>query len=108
MTTMKEQMQERMDQRPDAQTLAWWDSMLSEVASGYRGLTHAVNLVLAEIEDRDTAVKALRERVEVQADMLHRANVEIGKLQAEVTLLQESMEKAREAFAELKKKADSK
>ena len=104
MTTLHEKMQERMDQRPDAATLAWWDERYTEQAREIRGLIRACNLVLAEDEDRDAAVKKLHARVDIQGEELHEANAKIGKLQADVTLLKETVQKSRDAYAELKKK----
>lgn len=104
MTTLKEQMQERMDSRPDKHTLAWWNEQFTEVAKGYRGLTHAVNLVLHEIEDRDRTLKAMQTRADLQGEILEESLAAIGKLQAEVAELAETIEKARDAYSDLRKK----
>lgn len=104
MPTLKELMQERMDSRPDKHTLAWWQDQFEQVAKGYRGLTHACNRVLADNEDQfkniQTLVKAVT-RIDLD---LQEANAKIGQLQAELTELKETMDKAREAYAELNKK----
>lgn len=104
MTTLQEQIESRMDSRPDKHTLAWWHEQFTEVAKGYRGLTHAVNLALAEIEDRDASVKKLQANSVVHLALIEQAEAKIGKLQGEVTQLAEAMEKARGAYAELKQK----
>lgn len=97
-------MQARMDSRPDAETLAWIDSRFDQVVDGYRGLTHACNLVLARIEDRDAKEKAQEKRIESLEEKLHEVQVLIGKLQAEFT---KSIHKQRVAYSELKKQVDS-
>ncbi len=97
-------MQSRMDQRPDRYTLKWWEEQFANQAKATRGATHAMNLVLAEIEDLDSTVKDMKKQVDAHAQEIHVANVEIGKLQAEVTLLKETMDKSRDAYSELKKK----
>lgn len=102
--TIQEEMKARMESRPDKHTLAWWDDQFETVAKGYRGLTHAVNCVLAEVEDRDSQVKKLAALVESWTEELDAAKAAIGKLQAEVTTLKETVGKAREAYAELKKR----
>ena len=105
MTTLEQQVQERMDQRPDKHTLAWWDSRFDQIVDGYRGLTHATNLVLAQDEDRGVTIADLKKQVESLTQELHETKAAVGKLQADFT---ESMSKVRDAYAELKKKADSK
>lgn len=95
MTTLREQIQERMDSRPDKHTLAWWDEQFANQAKATRGAAHAVNLALAEIEDQSEVVKA-------QGKALREAQSAIGKLQAEVVHLKELLEKAREAYTDLK------
>ena len=102
--TLKEQMADRMAERPDAATLAWWRDQFAEQVKATRGLTHAAGLVIAETEDQNEALKDMNSRINVQAEALFEANVAIAKLQAEVTDLQESMAKAREVFSELKRK----
>jgi len=104
MPTIADQMQERMDSRPDKNTLAWWESQFTEVAKGYRGLTHAANLLLAEIEDRDDVVNKMHLRLEDQVKELQEAKAAIGKLQAEFV---EFCENSRKAYAELRTKIKS-
>lgn len=101
MPTISEQMKERMDSRPDEHTLAWWQEQFTEVAKGYRGLTHAVNLVLVEEEDRNAKVEELRKLVEAQAKEIQEAKAAIGKLQAEILKYRET---ARKAYSDLKQK----
>lgn len=97
MESMAEEFRKREDVKPDQWTLKWWDERFTNQAKATRGATHACNLVLAEIEDIDAAVKKLHARVDSQTEEIHEASVAIGKLQ-------EAMEKSREAYAELKKK----
>ena len=99
--TISEQMKERMDSRPDTHTLAWWNEQFTEVAKGYRGLTHAVNLVLVEEEELNAKMEGLRKLVETQAKKLQEAESAIGRMQVE---LAEFREKSRKAYSELREK----
>ena len=99
MTTIQEQMEERLASRPDKETLAYLDSRFDECVDGYRGLTHACNRLLAQMADQDAAVKKLEVLVKAQAQDIHAASVAIGKLQ-------DSVQKARDAYAELRKKVE--
>ena len=103
MTTMNEQMQDRMQERPDAATLAWWREQFFDQAKATRGAIHAMNRTHAEIEDQNATVARMGEYLEKLTKRVADAEATIGKLQAEVTLLKESMEKAREAYSELRK-----
>ncbi len=107
MTTIEDKMQERMDQRPDQHTYAWWQDQFEQVVRGYRGLTHACNVVLARIEDRDAAAKELREELRVQGNALREAKVAIGELQAEMTKTSAALVGSREAYRELRDKVNS-
>jgi uncharacterized protein YukE len=103
MTTMNDLMKEHMADRPDAHTLAWWREMFAEQAKATRGVNHAVHLVLAEIEDQTALVKSLQGQVKSLSEGLHEAQAAIGRLQAETTELQGLMQKAREAYAAMRK-----
>jgi chromosome segregation ATPase len=103
MTTLQEQMKQRMAERPDATTLAWIDDRFEQVNKGYRGLTHACNVLIAEVEDHTDFVKSLQGQVNSLAEGLHEAQAAIGLLQAEVVELQGLMQKAREAYAAMRK-----
>lgn len=100
MKSMAEEFKKREDMKPDQWTLAWWRNQFEEVAKGYRGATHAMNLVLARLEDRDAEVKELQTQLRYYAEGFHEVKVAIGKLE-------ESMEKSREAYSELKKQVAS-
>jgi peptidoglycan hydrolase CwlO-like protein len=104
MSSMNEEMRQRMAERPDRQTLAWWDDRFNEQAKATRGVNHAVHLVLAEVEDQTALVKKLEAQLKAVAEVVREAQAAIGRLQAEVTELQVSMQKAREVFAQMKEK----
>ena len=104
MSTLKEQMQARLDARPDKETLAYLDSRFDQVVDGYRGLTHAANLVLAEVEDRAATINDLKSQIDAQAAEIHDLRVSLGELQSEDT---ETFGKMREAFSALQKRVDA-
>jgi methyl-accepting chemotaxis protein len=74
----------------------------NDVARGYRGIAHSVNLSNASGKDCCEAVSELRTR----CDKLERERDEsfaaIGQLQEQVATLKEAMEACRKAYAELK------
>ena len=84
-----------MDQRPDMNTLAWWNSRFAEQLKATRGATHGMHLAIAELQDCVSTIKALQGAVESQA-------VALGALQSQVTELMASMTKARTAYSELR------
>lgn len=106
MTTIEQRMKERAESRPDEYTNAWWRRQFEEVATGYRGINHACNCVLAVQEDLQSEVKELRKLVEKQEAKLTLAQSAIGQLQDEMSGLKESYKKAREAYKALKENSD--
>ena len=76
---------------------------LEENRREIQGISHSVNLCNAGYADVSEAQMELRERVTSQAQELREANAAIGKLQGDATTMEESLQKAREAFTELKK-----
>ena len=80
---------------PSESSLAWYKKQ-------FQGLNHGFNRCWAAHQDCLEAVKTLRERdLETQATLL-KAQEDIGRHTDEIAELKESMEKAREAFRELK------
>jgi chromosome segregation ATPase len=103
MSTIKELMQKRMKEKPDKDTLAWWNEQFKGVVEGYRGLTHAVNRHLAGVEDLEEQTRALRdENAELKGE-IQDLRASVGKLNAMVTELADRLDKARDAYASLKK-----
>jgi len=99
---LAEQLRAIQDQRPDEFTLAWWREQLAEIQKGYRGATHGVNRCLAEYSDLYETVESLRKEVQNATEARAEAAAAIGALQAQVKELEGHLEKAREAFRELK------
>jgi hypothetical protein len=103
MTSIQEQMKERMNSRPDEYTIAWWQRQMGEVTKGYRGATHFMQIMSNENADLHAALKELKEFATNTALDLSKIEAKVGELQAEMTKLQEALKKAREAYGALKK-----
>ena len=94
MSDMSEELQKRLDQKPDIHTLAWWNSQLQEIKKVYSGACHATNCVLAENEDARKLLKELTERVAaIEAD-----RAKIGELQARVERMAEFLTKLKQGY----------
>ncbi len=94
--TPGEEFHERAGSKPDRWTLAWWKHQWEEVRRGYAGANHGINLCRAEYADCWKAVEELRARCDGLEKGMAESDAEIGRLR-------ESLEKAREAYAALKK-----
>ena len=68
-----------------------------------RGISHSINRCNAEYADCWAAVEKLRQWALSESSELSEANAAIGALQEQVAGLKESLNKAREAYSELKK-----
>lgn len=95
--TIDERIRNRADQRPDRDTLAWWHDQHEQIVTAYRGLTHACNVLIAEMEDLTEKVNELRGDMKAVKEEQRRVSAEIGRIN-------EAVEGAREAFTELNKK----
>ncbi len=84
-----------MSEEPSVYSGAWYRRQ-------FQGVNHSLNRCLAEYQDCWEAVKSLRERAGVLESALQKAQEEIGRQTDEIAELNESMEKARKVFLELK------
>lgn len=75
----------------------------ADYARQFRGVNHGQNRCLAEHADFQKDIKELREANNTLVAAVREAREEIGKQAGEIAELKESIEKAREAFRELKK-----
>ena len=83
--SLTEELKQRLGQKPDQWTLAWWHDQFQEVLKGYRGATHGINRALADYEDACKAIEELRAQVkELAAD-----RAKVGELQARVERMAE-------------------
>ena len=80
---------------PDIYSDAWHRKQI-------RGISYGLNRCLAEHDEFSAGIKLLNEHVEKLVAGLRGAREEIGLQADEIAELKESMEKAREAFRELK------
>lgn len=81
---ISEELQKRLNQKPDQWTLAWWEERFQEVLKGYRGATHGINRSLAEYEDACKAIGELRSAVTQLQQDREADRAKIGELQARV------------------------
>lgn len=117
MSTMGERMKDRMNEKIDPDILRYWESRFDQCVGGYRGLTHATNVLISETADQSDIVKQLMHSVSVLSKDVAEMHATIGELKADavkrdereakqdkkLALVEEALEKSREAFRSLKK-----
>lgn len=91
-----DELQKRLDQKPDQWTLAWWNQQFQECLKGYRGATHAVNRSLAEMEDAQAAITALKAQIAVLEADREADRAKLGELQARVDRMAEFLTKVKQ------------
>lgn len=97
--SISEEFKQRMDQKPDQYTLAWWREQFAEVTKGYRGATHAINRAMAEYADNCNAIRELKQKNTFLERELESERAKIGELQ-------QDRETDRKAAGELKERVD--
>jgi len=86
--------------KPERYTNAWYRDQFEKIGKEFRGVNHSVNRCNAEFVNCFESVKELRTRADSQQVEMDSMAAEIGRLKEELAV---SLEKAREAFRELKK-----
>ena len=89
---------------PDRYTNAWWDQGLQKMIQQIRGISHSVNRCNAEYAACWEAVLELRATCETLKEQTGLRDAELGRLGERLEQVEESLQKAREAYAELRKK----
>ncbi len=102
--TLTEKFLEVADSKPDRWTLAWWRQQWEEVKRAYAGANHRMNLCHAAYEEIQEAMRAAIGRCEAMEKRCDASDAEIGRLREQVAGLEETIEKAREAYAALRQK----
>lgn len=102
-----EHFQEVADSTPDKWTLAWWKRQWDEVKRAYAGANHRMNLCHAAYEDVRVAAQAVTEQCLAMEKRCETMEAEVGRLREQVATLEVAIEKAREAYAALRKRNDA-
>jgi len=82
--------------KPDQYTIAWWKRCLDELTQQIRGLSHSVNLAVANGRDYWDEIKKEREVNRLLKTELEQANSVIGELSGTLTMLSERVDKLGE------------
>ena len=84
--SLAEAHKERLAKQPDAWTYAWIKSQLEEFTACYRGVCHALNLAVSNMQDYSERVDRLEKRLEAVEAENKLLMAQMGELQAEVTI----------------------
>ena len=79
----------RAKDTPDQYTLAWWNKQFSEVLTGYRGASHAINRSIAECESLVASIAALRAKIAALERERDEDRAKIGELNARIVRIAE-------------------
>ena len=90
-------MPDSLNSRPDPETMAWWRKVL-------KGTQHTIALCAEEYVSADERILALETRVTTLEADLEAARAAVGELREEH---EESLEKIREAYRQLKQQNGS-
>lgn len=89
---LAEQLRESIHSMPDKNTLAWWDRRWNDVEKAYRGLTHSLNLAIADMRDKFANVTKLITRMDGLAAENHDLRADVGELQARIVAMEARFE----------------
>ena len=79
----------RAKDTPDQYTLAWWNKQFSEVLTGYRGASHAINRSIAECESLGDSLAALRNKIAALERERDEDRAKLGELTARIVRIAE-------------------
>jgi len=108
MSSPSEEFKKRLQDKPDAYTLAWWSEQFQEVHKGYRGATHAINRALADNEDLGKSLRESHELIHKLYGQAEADRAKIGELQAKLLKAEERLDRQGEFLTTLKQKNGSK
>lgn len=100
--SLSEMYKKMLESRPDNYTCAWWKSLVDELNQAYRGLSHTLNLVVATVQEfggKLTGFEKRVEKVETENALLLQM---VGKLQSELTELQDDNAANKQAIADMR------
>lgn len=109
--TLTEQLAERLKNRPDQYTVAWWKQELEalharfdEALRAYRGACHSINLAITNTKDNEARLvrfQAIIETMAAENNMLQALN---GQMKAEMEALRLEMATCREENAVIQRR----
>lgn len=80
---LEELHKERLASKPDAWTYAWLKQKFDEMAKGYLGACHGINLAVVNVRENRELVLALEKRIEAVERENQMLMARIGEMQAE-------------------------
>lgn len=81
--SITDQLRERMANRPDQWTLAWWKSQFDELLKAYRGACHSINLAVGNTREHAEILMQFGERVATVEQENRLLQARLGEMQAE-------------------------
>jgi hypothetical protein len=94
--TVGHELSESFRSVPTKQVMEWWQKQLTEIQYAYRGVSHTLNMVLAERKELIQRDKERQEMCERLVDELADANAIIGKMQMDLQAVSERQDRAAE------------
>ena len=94
--SLSEQLKERLNTRPDPNTMAWLRKQYVECHDAYRSVSHVAALAHAN------SLKVIDRLAALEADRV-KTSAEIESLRAMIGELKETIDKSREAWRKLRK-----
>lgn len=109
--TLAEQLAERLKNRPDQYTVAWWKQELEglngrfdEVLKAYRGACHSINLAITNTKDNEARLGRFHAIIETMTAENSMLQALIGEMKAEMESLRLEMATCREENAAIQRR----
>ncbi len=94
---IKDEFEKRMNDRPDAWTLSWWDEQFKDLLKAYRGATHAINRSIADYHGANSAIEEIRQRCEALERGRQEDRAKMGEMQTRVERMAEFLNQLKQA-----------
>lgn len=109
--TLTEQLAERLKNRPDQYTVAWWKQELEglnarfdEALKAYRGACHSINMAITNTKDNEARLVRFQAIIETTAAENNMLQAMIGEMKAEMDALRLEMATCREENAVIQRR----
>ena len=102
--SLANELSQSLHSKPDPNTYAWFNRKLDELAQGYRGANHSINMAVANTRDNEARITKFAEIIEAFKLEHHDLRADMGQMMAENSELRDENSALRNEIASIQKR----